>query len=80
MNKTETGMLNLIFKNAEGILGLTKQQIMSYGPSELKEHIEKKSGKNMEYRSEYPTVGRGNVLRDIITTSRLNHEIDKIIG
>ncbi len=80
MGKTSVGMLNSIFKNAEGVLGLTAQQIMSFSPNELKEHIEKKSGKKIEYKSEYPTIGRGNVLRDIVTTSGLNREVDKIIG
>ena len=73
--------LDSTLKNLENLTGLTLAQIRSLSPSELRKHIEKKNGKGLSFVSEFPFIGRGNVLRDGLTTSsKINSEIDSILG
>ena len=72
---------DLRIKQVEKLTGLSEKQIKSFGPEELREYLENRSGKKIRIVSEFPTIGRGNVLRDnLVTRKCLNEEIDKIIG
>ncbi len=68
-------------KNVENHVGLSSQEIKDKSPEKIKEHLIKKTGKNISYESAFPVIGRGNVLRDSIVTSKeINKEIDKILA
>ena len=69
-----------IEKNAEKRVGLSVEDIRRYTPDELRCHLEKKNKKKLSFTTEFPVIGRGNVLRDSIATSEeINREIDKIL-
>lgn len=73
--------LSSIAPHIERISGLTMSEIKSYSPSELKTHIEKRKGTTFRFVSEFPVIGRGNVLRSgISSTSDINKDVDKILG
>lgn len=60
--------------------GLSLSQIKDYSPGEFREYLEKKNNKKFSFLSAFPVIGRGNVLRDnLISSSQLNSEIDKIL-
>ena len=60
--------------------GLSLAQIKDYSPSKFREYLEKKNNKKFSFLSAFPVIGRGNVLRDnLISSSQLNSEIDKIL-
>lgn len=60
--------------------GLSLAQIKDYSPSKFREYLEKKNNKKISFLSAFPVIGRGNVLRDnLISSSQLNSEIDKIL-
>ena len=70
-----------IEKNAEKLVGLSAEEIRKYSPSELRQYLEKKNKKKLFFTTEFPVIGRGNVLRDsIITTKKINKDIDKILA
>ena len=70
-----------VINHAERKIGLSVTDIRKYTPDEIREHLEKKNGKKLNFVSEFPTIGRGNVLRDgIVTKESLNREIDLIIS
>lgn len=70
-----------IEKNAEKLVGLTAEEIRRLSPGELRRFLEKKNGKKLSFTTEFPVIGRGNVLRDSIATSeKINREIDKILA
>lgn len=72
---------SLVEKNAEKITGLSLAQIKSLNPSEYRSYLEKKNKKTLSFVSAFPVIGRGNVLRDnLISSSDLNTEIDKLLG
>ncbi len=67
-------------KNAEKITGLTLAQIKAISPEKFRTYLEKKNNKPFSFTSEFPVIGRGNVLRDsLINSTSLNAEIDKIL-
>jgi hypothetical protein len=67
-------------RNAEAITGLPVDELRRMSPEEYREHCEKKTGKKLQIKSEFPFIGRGNVLRDgIISRDSLDSEIDRIL-
>ena len=61
--------------------GLTSEQIRNISPGELRDYLTKKTKKRFRIITEFPKIGRGNVLRDGITSSvEINRSIDKILG
>jgi len=69
-----------IEKNAENLIGLSAETIRKYSPNELRLHLKNKNKRKFSFTSEFPVIGRGNVLRDgIKTTEEINKDIDKIL-
>ncbi len=67
-------------KNAEKITGLSLAQIKAISPEKFRTYLEQKNNKPISFTSEFPVIGRGNVLRDrLITSKSLNAEIDEIL-
>jgi hypothetical protein len=61
--------------------GLSSAQIKSFSPEELRKHLTKRTHKAFSVTSEFPKIGRGNVLRDGITSSAdINRSLDEIFG
>jgi len=70
-----------IEKNVERSVGLSAEEIRKCSPGELRRFLEERNKKKFSFSTEFPVIGRGNVLRDnIITTDKLNREIDKILA
>lgn len=68
-------------ENVELHVGLSSKEIKEKSPEEIKDYIKKKTGKSISFKSEFPVIGRGNVLRDgIITSKEIDKEIDKILA
>ena len=68
-------------KNAEKLLGLSVEDIRRYSPGELRCYLEKRNKKKLSFTTEFPVIGRGNVLRDsIITSKEIDKDIDKILA
>ena len=71
----------VVEKNVEKITGLSAEEIRKYSPGELRRYFEKRNKKKLFFTTEFPVIGRGNVLRDsIITSEEINKEIDKILA
>lgn len=74
----------LNIKVMEGIsrkTGLSPQEIRDLSPEQIRQRITKKTGKPFRIISEFPFIGRGNVLRDnLISSDEINRDIDKILG
>ena len=69
-----------IEKNAEKLVGLSAEDMRKYTPNELRCYLEKKNKKKFSFTTEFPVIGRGNILRDgVITSEEINKEIDKIL-
>ena len=69
-----------IERNIERLTGLPITQIRNMGVTELRAYLGKKNGAKQRIVSEYPVIGRGNVLRDsLISTEELNAEVDAIL-
>lgn len=67
--------------HVEKLTGLSIELIRQMGPDELRAHLEKKNNQKLKFTSEFPIIGRGNVLRDSLkTTEQLNEEVDLILG
>ena len=74
-------LFTVIEKNAEKVVGLSVEEIRNYSPGELRRHLEKRNKTKLSFTTEFPVIGRGNVLRDsIITSEEINKEIDKILA
>ena len=70
-----------IEKNVEKLVGLSAEDIRNYSPDELRRFLEKKNKRKFSFTTEFPVIGRGNVLRDgIITSEEINKDIDKILA
>ena len=70
-----------IEKNAEKLLGLSVEDIRRFSPGELRCYLEKKDKRKISFTTEFPLIGRGNVLRDsIITSEEIDRDIDKILA
>ena len=69
-----------VMKNAEKRTGLTEDEIRNYSPERLRTYLEKKNSKKIEFVSEFPMIGRGNVLRESICSREdLDADIDRIL-
>jgi len=72
---------NIVEKNIAALIGLPIETIRMYSPSELRLYLEKKNKRKFSFTTEFPVIGRGNVLRDnIITSEEINKDIDKILA
>lgn len=70
----------LVEKNAELITGMSVDALRDISPEKFRQYCEEKNGKSFIFVSEFPSVGRGNVLRDgIITRDVLDAEIDRML-
>ena len=70
-----------IEKNVEKLVGLSVEDIRKYSPGELRRFLEIRNKKKLSFTTEFPVIGRGNVLRDgIITSEEINKDIDKILA
>ena len=68
-------------KNVESLIGLSAEIIRKFSPSELRLHLENKNKRKIFFTTEFPVIGRGNVLRDgIKTTEEINKDIDRILA
>jgi hypothetical protein len=68
-------------KNVEKLVGLSADEIRKISPSELRRYLEKRNKKKLSFNTEFPVIGRGNILRDSIATSEeINKDIDKILA
>ena len=71
----------MVEKNVEKVVGLPVEEIRNYSPGALRRYLEKRNKKKLFFTTEFPVIGRGNVLRDsIITSEKINKEIDKILA
>jgi hypothetical protein len=62
-------------------VGLSIQEIRQKSPSEIATFIEGKTKKKLTFSSQFPFIGRGNVLRDGVKTSQdIDKDIDRILG
>ena len=70
-----------IEKNVEKLVGLSADEIRKISPGELRRYLEKRNRKKLSFTTEFPVIGRGNVLRDsIVTSEEINKDIDKILA
>lgn len=70
----------MVMEHAAATVGMTLADLKKTGVSEIRRKIEEKHRKPLSFTSEFPVIGRGNVLRDQIVTSRqINAEIDEIL-
>lgn len=61
--------------------GLSPDDIKGLSPSSIRDHLTKKTGKKFRVLSMFPTIGRGNVLREGgVTSEQINKEVDAILG
>ena len=71
----------MIEKNVEKLIGLPIETIRKFSPSELRRYIEESNKKKLSFATEFPVIGRGNVLRDNLATSEeINRDIDRILA
>ena len=67
-------------KHIEVVTGLTSAQLKDFSPEEFRDFIERKKKKRLTFLSEFPTIGRGNVLRNsLLSSQEINSEIDAIL-
>jgi hypothetical protein len=72
---------SVVEENVEKLVGLSAEDIRKYSPGELRRFLEKRNKKKLSFTTEFPVIGRGNVLRDsIITSEEINRDIDKILA
>lgn len=72
--------LSKIRTSAEKKTGLSSSDIQAYSPEEFRKYLEKKSGAKFRFVSEFPFIGRGNVLREkIASTQMIDSEIERIL-
>lgn len=70
-----------VIKRSEKVTGLTAKQIRDFSPEELRAHIELRNKSKIQFVSEFPIIGRGNVLRDdIVSKESLDADIDRILS
>jgi hypothetical protein len=70
-----------LIKNIEKKTGMSIEDIKLKSPEQQRDFFSKKTGKPLEIITEFPFIGRGNVLRGgLVSSSKINKEIDKILG
>ena len=73
-------MFSSVENNVEKITGLTLSQIKKISPEKFRSYLEQKNKKKFSFTSEFPVIGRGNVLRDnLVDSNQLNNEIDRML-
>ena len=71
---------SVVEKNVTALIGLPIEVIRMYSHGELRHYLENKNKRKFTFTTEFPVIGRGNVLRDnIITSEEINRDIDKIL-
>ena len=74
------GLFSKIEKNLEVITGLSINNLRDFSPEKLRTYLEKRNNRELAFVSEFPYIGRGNILRDGIASSReINQDVDKIL-
>lgn len=74
-------LLEKVVASVSKKVGLTPEEIRSKSPEQIREHLTKKTGKPLTITTEFPHIGRGNVLRDgIVSSAQINRDIDRILG
>ena len=69
-----------IERSIERLTGLSIARLRDMGVTELREYLEKKNGVKVRVVSEYPVIGRGNILCDgLISHEQLNQDVDAIL-
>ena len=72
---------NAFEQNISRKTNLTIEQIRNTPLDELRAFLKANNTNSLRVVSEYPAIGRGNVLRDgIVSGSELNSEIDRMLG
>ena len=67
-------------RQIEVVTGLTSAQLKDFSPEEFRDFIERKKKKRLTFLSKFPTIGRGNVLRNsLLSSQEINSEIDAIL-
>lgn len=62
-------------------VGLSIEQLRQANPVDIAKRIEQRTHKKLSFSSQFPFIGRGNVLRDgVMTTEQINKDIDRILG
>lgn len=62
-------------------VGLSIEQLRQTNPVDIAKRIEQRTHKKLTFSSQFPFIGRGNVLRDgVITSDQINKDIDRILG
>lgn len=70
----------MVLEHAAATVGMTLSDLKKADVSDIRRKIEEKHGKPLSFTSEFPVIGRGNVLRDrIMTSDQINSEIDEIL-
>jgi hypothetical protein len=68
-------------KNVETLTGLSVEEIRRFSPEKLRAWLQQRKGVKLAFVSEFPVIGRGNILRDNIADSdMINRDIDKILN
>jgi hypothetical protein len=68
-------------ENISKKIGLSMEELKRLNPTEIAFFLEKKHNKKLSFSSEFPFIGRGNVLRDgVVTSEQINKDIDRILG
>jgi len=53
----------------------------SMSPEAIRKHLTAKTGKPFTISTSFPFIGRGNVLRDgILSSKEIDRDIDRILG
>jgi hypothetical protein len=74
-------LLKKLMAGIERKSGLSSSEIKNTSPEKLREHLTQKTHKAFSVTTEFPKIGRGNVLRDgIVSSLQINRETDKILG
>jgi hypothetical protein len=61
--------------------GLSSAEIKNISPGRLREYLANRTSKTFSVNTEFPTIGRGNILRDgLASSSDINDITDKILG
>lgn len=62
-------------------VGLTIEEIRAKNPMDIVSAIENKTQRKLTFSSQFPFIGRGNVLRDgVMSSAQINKDIDRILG
>jgi len=70
-----------VAKIIEKKVGLSIDEIREMSPTDFSNFIKQKKHKKLSFSSEFPFIGRGNVLRKgIISSDEINKEVDKLIN